>query len=215
MVNRNWVLSTVGAAAVLFGICARVDAAPLVVFNFNDSNATADVVAADLTSTDFTNAGGLTAVSFAGAASGRDWDTGNAAAAVAALDYWTFTLTADAGHQFDVASFSLDEWRDSHGPIELQFWANGAFVGSEITTSLVSTNHLIVAPMLGLTSLAVRIVAWDDSSNGSNSDLFVDNVTINGTVRETSSTVPVPEPASLMLFGMGLALAARRLRARA
>lgn len=216
MVNRNWVLSTVGAAAVLFAVCTRVDAAPLVVFNFNDFNATADVLAANLTSTTFANAGGLTSTSFAsGAAAARDFDTGNAADAVTALDYWTFTLTADAGYQFDVASLALDEWRDSHGPIELQFWANGAFIGSEISTSLVSTNHLIVAPMLGLTSLAVRIVAWDDSSNGSNSDLFVDNVTIDGTVRPKSSTVPVPEPASLMLFGMGLTLAARRLRARA
>jgi len=213
MVNRK-ILSTVGAAALLFGICARVDAAPLVVFNFNDFNATADVVAANMTSTTFANAGGLDADFLSGAARARDWDTGNAAAAVAALDYWTFTLTADAGHTFDVASFSLDEWRDSHGPIELQFWANGAFIGSEISTNTVSTNHLIVAPILGLTSLTVRIVAWDDSSNGSNSDLFVDNVTIEGIVRRQSD-VTIPEPASLMLFGMGFALAARRLRSRA
>ena len=215
MVNQKSMLSTVVVAALLFGVCARVDAAPLVVFNFNDFNATADVVAGNLTSSTFANAGGLNDTSFAsGAASARDWDTGNAAAAVAALDYWTFTLTADASHTFDVASFSLDEWRDSHGPIELQFWANGAFIGSEISTNTVSTNHLIVAPILGLTSLTVRIVAWDDSSNGSNSDLFVDNVTIEGIVRRQSD-VTIPEPASLMLFGMGFALAARRLRSRA
>ena len=219
MVNRRRILSTLGVAAVLFGVCARVDAAPLLVFDFNDLNGTADFVAANLTSTTFADGGGLLNEGFAGgAANARGWvPSGTAAAALTNLDYWTFTLSANAGYEFDVASFVLDEWRESRGPMEFQFWAGGAFIGSETSTSLVSMNHVIVEPFVGVTSLAVRIVAWDAADNGTSADWFVDNVTINGTVREATreDDVTIPEPAGLMLFGMAFALAARRLRTRA
>ena len=64
MLNVQKRLVTGALAAMVFGVCAGANAAEILVFNFTDQDAVADVVAAGLTSTDFTNGGGLTHVSF-------------------------------------------------------------------------------------------------------------------------------------------------------
>ena len=210
-------LSIFGAAAVMLGLCARADAAPLVVFNFNDFNTTADFVAANLASTSFGTGGGLSQLSFAsGAANARGWNpSGGAAQALANGDYWTFTVTAQSGFVFDVDSIALDEHRESDGPMIFQLWAGGSLLGSALSTNAVSTNHVIGASGTGVTSLLIRILAWDASNNGTNADWYVDNVTLNGAVRQLENQeTRIPEPASLMLFGTALALTARRFRAR-
>lgn len=208
--------SIFGVAALVLGVSAGAQAAPLVVFNFNDLNATADIVAANLTSSTFGQGGGLLNDSFAsGAANARGWNPSDGAAdALTRGDFWTFTVSAQAGFVIDVDSIAFDEWRESAGPMEFQLFSGGALIGSALATNSFSTNHVIGAPSLGVTSLLVRILAWDASNNGTSADWYVDNVIVNGTVRRTATENNVPEPASLLLFGAALTAAGRRLRAR-
>ena len=120
--NLRGRLATGALAAVVFGVCAGANAAPIVVFNFNDLNGTADALEAGLTSTAFTSGLGLTQESFAtGAASARGWNPSNDAAnAEQEGNYWTFTLSAQPGYAFDVDSLSLDEKRANSGPTLFQ-----------------------------------------------------------------------------------------------
>ena len=131
MLNVQKRLVTGALAAMVFGVCAGANAAEILVFNFTDQDAVADVVAAGLTSTDFTNGGGLTHVSFdSGAAASRGFNPGDdAAEAEANGAFWTFTLSAQSGYAFDVTSLSLGEWREANGPTEFQVWADGSLIG--------------------------------------------------------------------------------------
>ena len=221
MLNVQKRLVTGALAAMVFGVCAGANATEILKFDFEDHDAVADVVAAGLTSTDFTNGGGLTHPSFAsGAAAARGWHTSdNADEAEEAFAFWTFTLSAQPGYAFDVTSLSLDEWSEEKGPIEFQLWADGDLLESALSTNGSLTNHVIVASFDDVTELVVRILGWGAQNNGNDADWHVDNVTVNGSVTQLETGDPgseatVPEPASLLLLGTGLLLVARRARAR-
>lgn len=228
-VRRGFV--TGALATMLAGVCGSANAAPIVTFNFEDFDAAADMVAGGLTSTEFTNAGGLTQVAFGtGEAKARGWNPSSSAAeSLANLDYWTFTLSADPGFAFDVTSLTLDEWREMNAPTEFQLFANGALIGSALSSSMGGTSPVISVSANDVTELVVRILAWGASNNGGSADWYLDNVIVNGTVEQVTTPTDdeptddgptddgnaVPEPSSLVLFGAGLGLVARRLRARA
>ena len=221
MLNVQKRLVTGALAAMVFGVCAGANATEILKFDFTDQDAVEDVIAAGLTSTDFTNGGGLTHASFAsGAAASRGWHPSDDAAEAEANDaFWTFTLSAQSGYAFDVTSLSLDEWREANGPTQFQLWAGGSLIGSAESTSAGFTTHVINAPASDITELVVLILGWGASNNGGTADWFVDNVTVNGSVKQLETGDPgseatVPEPASLLLLGTGLLLVARRARAR-
>ena len=192
-------------------------AATIVKWDFSDNNNTVDVIAANVSSTTFDAGPGLIDVSFAGMAAARGWKPSTSAAdAETRGDFWTFTVTANAGFQFDLVDLTLDEMVETDGPVMFQLWANGSPAGSAMSTSNGSfANHVI--PLTGfdnLTSFAVRILAWNAHDNGDTADWFVDNVTLNGLVEQevASQPSPVPEPASLLLVGAGAAGYALRRR---
>ena len=145
MLNLRRRLVSGTLATMVFGVCAGADAAPLVVYNFNDLNGTADMIAAELTSTDFTSGDGLSSEGFAyAAANGRGWNpSDDAAQALADGNFWTFTLSAQPGYVFDVDSLTLDEWRENSGPMQFQLFAGGSLIGSALSTSSGSLNHVI------------------------------------------------------------------------
>jgi hypothetical protein len=194
-------------------------AAPIVTFDFNELDATADALADHVTSTNFTAGGGLSSTTFAsGAASARGWNPSNSALqALANGDYWEFSVTADAGYQFDVDTFSLTQWRENNGPLAFQLYSGGSLIGSSLLTSSSSTNHVIAAPATALTSVVVRLLAWNASNNGGSADWFVDNVILSGTVTPVvvDEPVDVPEPVSLALLAFGLGTVGARMRKRA
>lgn len=199
---------------------APAQAAPIVAFDFNDFNATADVLAAHVTSTNFTAGGSLSGTTFeSGAAAARGWNPSTSAVqALANGDYWEFEVTADAGYQFDVDTFSLTQWRENNGPLAFQLYSGGSLIGSSLLTSSSSTNHVIAAPATDLTSVVVRLLAWNASNNGGSADWYVDNVVLSGTVKPVvvevveEEPVAVPEPVSLALLVFGLGTVGARMR---
>ncbi len=88
-------------------------AALIVEYNFDDGNAVANVVHADVTASNFDGGSGVNFVSYADAnAGGRGFRTASAAAALTAMDYWQFTVTAVPGRALNLTNLTFDEIRE-------------------------------------------------------------------------------------------------------
>lgn len=101
-----------------------------------------------------------------------------------------FSLIAAAGHEMTLNSFDLGTWASgTQTTISiLDGGPNGSVVGT-----IPFASGTTVTEDIGLTASELTI-KWTDSNTG------ITNVNFS----ETSSADPVPEPASLMVLGVGL-----------
>jgi PEP-CTERM motif len=124
----------------------------------------------------------------------------------------SFTVTPFAGSSLSVTGFSFDERNvDVFGPTSFSVFTSAdgftsAILSGALGASAVSfTNHSTSLALFGLTGpFEVRIVATGRGNNFPQSAWLLDNVTLTAEA--------VPEPASLVLLGTGLAAVARRQR---
>ncbi len=197
-------LSVVAFLALAGGNLAQ--GALIVEFNFNDQNAVADTVHTNVTSSNFNNAAGATNVTFAASnASARGFGEANVTDATTNFDYWEFTVTANSGYALNLSNITFDDFRDIKGPENFQVEVNGTLLGELTSLTTVSNRNVNLAAFTGLSAATIRLIGYNDSSSGSNSDWILDNVQLNGAV--------VPEPSGLLLAGAvipGLLMARRR-----
>ena len=204
-------LATPVIFSLFFASAAHADA--IVTFNFSDQDADVDAKNSNLTVTDFVGGIGLIDVDYtAQNANARGWNPNTSGPnAIIANDFWTFTVTALAGFQFDLTDITLQHMRAQDGPVNIQVAADGVFITPIITVGQLAVTSPVPYLATDLTTITFHIAGWNASSNGNNqSELFLDNVVLNGTVHEAVVVTPsaVPEPATLLLLTTGLAAAA-------
>lgn len=153
---------------------------------------------------------------------------GNAAAARAANDYFTFTLTANPNQRLDLdlldfrtalsnitglsRTWTLDYSID--GGLFVNDFATGTFTGPQTT----ATNNLLWTPFTvdltapqfdNISSITLRFVQYG-TTNSTHAGFF-DKIQVSG---QTFAVAEVPEPSSSMLFVIGaIALFVWRIRA--
>lgn len=150
-------------------------------------------------------------------ASGFQAAGGSLASALAANNYYTFTLEASANYLFSVSSIDFNFSSSSDGP---QSWALFSSVNgfADIGDALIDWGHVGFDPnaqtatLSGVTELQnisgpieFRVYGYEASGDGGSGRLegTGNDITVNGEV--------VPEPATMGLLGLGaLVLALRR-----
>ena len=146
-------------------------------------------------------------------------DTTNAeASAVSSNDYYTFTLTPNAGEQATLANvaFNFAVFGNANPSASFALYSSADNftnrLGAVVTTT--STNSFTFAA-IGLgnqtvtSAITFRLYVFDNNDDTGQGDLL-DHVTVNGTVS------PIPEPSTYALFGLGVGLlgAVQRFRRR-
>lgn len=203
--------------------------------NFGTSPLTATTAASGVTIGGLTRGSGIgtTGTGAGNAWGGMDFTTTSPsfATALAASEYVTFTLTADAGKTVslsDIGAYNIR--RSSSGPTTGQWQYQvgaGAFsdIGTAITWGTTTTsagNSKASIDLSAITALqdvtagtviTIRLVTWGASGSAGTfylndpSNTPGDDFTLNGTV-----TTPVPEPATALLGTIGIIGLLRRRR---
>lgn len=137
--------------------------------------------------------------------------------AIAAQQYSTFAVTADPGYRLTLSSLTFDVGRGFRGAQDYavrssadSFASNIVFANQAISQTVARQDvSLSGSEYDGLSAVEFRIY-FDDRLNNSasESETFLDNVTLNGTV------TAVPEPTLFTMLAGGLSLWLVALRAR-
>jgi hypothetical protein len=132
--------------------------------------------------------------------------------------FTSFTLTPDPGFALNLLAFSFDESNlTNSGPVGFDIYTSVDAFGSSILGGALSpnaasfTSHSVAlgsAPYLGLVSpVTIRISGFGGPPVGSLQGAWLlDNITL------TVDVVPVPEPATIALVGLGVVGLIRRRR---
>jgi hypothetical protein len=140
------------------------------------------------------------------------WTCGGAGAHAA----W-FTVTPNAGYSLNITGFSFDELLTAAGATRFDVFTSidgftSSILGGNLAPSGSFTNHSVALSLFGVTDpFTVRLVA-SGGAPGQGGFWSLDNVTLN--VEAVPVAAEVPEPATLLLLGSGLAMAAIRRRSK-
>ena len=173
---------------------------------------------------------GTTGTAAARAWGGDDWTSSDAAAAIAAGEFATFTVQANAGFKLSLSSIDpFDYRRSSSGPANglVQYSIGGAFTDiasvsySSSSSSGASLSPIDLSGIADLQNLAAstlvtfRIVNWGATSGAGTWYLFdKGNSTASDFAVNGSTAIAVPEPSTVAIFlvlsGLASVVAARR-----
>jgi hypothetical protein len=135
--------------------------------------------------------------------------TGWTATTQAGAKYFTVTLTADAGYQFDLTRIFFNAYATSAGPSAVGLSLGGSAIAAinAPDSSLFAIDQSI-SGQNGLSTVEIRIQGWrnDSRTTTGSGDLRIDDLLVEGNV------FAVPEPSTLLLGLLGAAGFVRRRR---
>lgn len=190
--------------------------AALINFSFNGSagdevSLAPDAQPAHLTISSMTRGSGVIASGAAGTFSAKSWTTGNTADL---NDYFSFSITPQAGYELSLTSLILDEQRSGTG---IQSWAVRSSLDSFVSdlgtfsvpdnTSLRSDQTTTLDASFNSITSAIEFRIYGYEAEGNAGTWRLDNVRLEGLLTSPAAPASVPEslPAgfdSLALCGV-------------
>jgi hypothetical protein len=129
--------------------------------------------------------------------------------------YFTFTITPNVGFSEAVTSIQFDYQRDnapSGNPTftyDLRSSSTGDNYATSLGTATVSDNsgHFatdLVSPLSATDTVTYRIyISSSSAQTSTTTGAHLDNVVVTGNTLEARGVLPTPEPASLVIWGLG------------